>query len=166
MGKPNVTVRSALIQGDETKLVQKNASEVIAQESKGKNVAIVGHFPFVEQIKSIPDNLWVMEKQPYGDDFPEQAAEDYLPQADIVAITGTAFINHSIEKLISLCKKNANIMILGPSTPLLPVLFNQGITFLSGARVGDPESAMNSIIQGASLPQVAGIQLVTMMKNA
>jgi uncharacterized protein (DUF4213/DUF364 family) len=157
---------NSLIQVDETKLFQKNASEVIAQESKGKNVAIVGHFPFVEQIKSIPDNLWVMEKQPYGDDFPEQAAEDYLPQADIVAITGTAFINHSIEKLISLCKKNANIMILGPSTPLLPVLFNQGITFLSGARVGDPESAMNSIIQGASLPQVAGIQLVTMMKNA
>ena len=156
---------NSLIRVDESKLVEKNASAVIAEEAKGKNVAIVGHFPFIKEIKSIPDNLWVIEKQPYGDDFPEEAAEDYLPQADIVAITGTAFINHSIVKLLSLCKKDANIMILGPSTPLLPTLFEQGISFLSGARVGDPDSAINSIIQGASLPQVSGIQLVTMVKD-
>ncbi|MDX9851781.1 MAG: DUF364 domain-containing protein [Anaerolineaceae bacterium] len=155
---------NSMVQVDETKLVTKNASDVIAEEGKDKNVVIVGHFPFVEQIKSIPRHCWVIEKQPYGDDFPEDAAEEYIPQADIVAITGTAFINHSMEKLLSLCRKDASVMILGPSTPLITKLFDYGVTFLSGARVDDPESALTTIIQGASLPQVNGIRLVTMTK--
>jgi hypothetical protein len=67
---------NSLISVDEKKLVQKNASEVITEEGKGKNVTIVGHFPFVEQIKSIPNHCWVIEKKPFGDDFPEEAAED------------------------------------------------------------------------------------------
>lgn len=156
---------NSLISVDEKKLVQKNASEVITEEGKGKNVTIVGHFPFVEQIKSIPNHCWVIEKKPFGDDFPEEAAEDYIPQSDIVAITGTAFINHTIEKLLSLCKKDATVMILGPSTPMFPKLFDSGISFLSGARVDDSVSAINTIIQGASLPQVNGIRLVTMDKQ-
>ncbi|MDO9085145.1 MAG: DUF364 domain-containing protein [Anaerolineaceae bacterium] len=156
---------NSLIPVDEKKLVQKNASEVIAKEGEGKNVTIVGHFPFVEQIKSIPKYCWVIEKKPYGDDFPEEAAEEYIPQSDIVAITGTAIINHSMEKLLSLCKKDATVMILGPSTPLLPILFDYGISFLSGARVGDQKAAINTIVQGASLPQVKGINLVTMVKT-
>lgn len=155
---------NSMIQVDETKLVTKNAADVIAEQGKGKNIVIVGHFPFVEQIKSIPEHCWVIEKQPYGDDFPEEAAEEYIPQADIVAITGTAFINHSMEKLLSYCKKDASVMILGPSTPLIPKLFDYGVTFLSGAQVKDPDAALNTIIQGASLPQVKGIRLVTMTK--
>jgi hypothetical protein len=155
---------NSMIAVDEKKLVQKNAYAVIAEEGKGKNVTIVGHFPFVEQIKSIPRHCWVIEKKPFGDDFPEEAAEDYIPQSDIVAITGTAFINHTIEKLLSLCKKDATVMILGPSTPMFPKLFDLGISFLSGARVDDSVSAINTIIQGASLPQVNGIRLVTMVK--
>lgn len=155
---------NSMITVDETKLVTKNASDVIAEEGKGKNLVIVGHFPFVEQIKSIPKNCWVIEKRPYGDDFPEEAAEEYIPKSDIVAITGTAFINHSMEKLLSLCKKDASVLILGPSTPLITELFDYGVTFLSGARVDDPQSALNTIIQGASLPQVKGIRLVTMTR--
>jgi uncharacterized protein (DUF4213/DUF364 family) len=159
-----IAALNSMLEVDESRLVKRNASDVIAREGKGKNVVIVGHFPFVEDIKHIPQNTWVIEKKPYGDDFPEQAAEDYIPQADIVAITGTAFINHSMEKLLSLCRKDAMVMILGPSTPLLPKLFDLGISFLSGARVDDPDLAMKTIIQGASLPQVNGIRLVTMTK--
>jgi len=155
---------NSMIKVDENKLVTKNAADVIAEQSKGKNVVIVGHFPFVEQIKSIPKHCWVIEKRPHGDDFPEEAAEEYIPKADIVAITGTAFINHSMEKLLSLCRKDAIVMILGPSTPLIPKLFDYGVNFLSGARVDDPVAAQNTIIQGASLPQVKGIRLVTMVK--
>jgi hypothetical protein len=155
---------NSMIKVDESKLVTKNASQVIAEEGTGKNVVIVGHFPFVKDIKSIPNNTWVIEKKPYGDDFPEEAAEEYIPQADIVAITGTAFINHSMEKLVSLCRDDAKVLILGPSTPMIPKLFDFGISFLSGAMVDDPDTAIHSIVQGASLPQVEGIRLVTMAK--
>jgi hypothetical protein len=44
-------------------------------------------------------------------------------------------------------------------------LFEYGISFLSGARVGDQKAAIKTIMQGASLPQVKGINLVTMEKS-
>jgi uncharacterized protein (DUF4213/DUF364 family) len=156
---------NSLIAVDENKLEQVNASEVIAHEGRGKNVVVVGHFPFVEQMKTLTRNCWVIEKRPFGDDFPEEAAEEFIPKADVIAITGTAFINHTIEKLLSLCQPGSLVMILGPSTPLLPSLFDYGISFLSGSRVDDEDAAANTIIQGASLPQVKGVRLVTMVKE-
>jgi hypothetical protein len=53
-------------------------------------------------------------------------------------------------------------MVLGPSTPLSPVLFKYGITFLSGARIIDEEAAINTIQQGASFQQVEGVRLYSM----
>lgn len=156
---------NSLIEVDESKLVPMNASEVIARKGKDKNVVIVGHFPFVEKIKNIPRNCWVIEKHPFGDDFPEEAAQEYIPKADVIAITGTAFINQTMENLLSLCQPSSFVMILGPSTPLSPLLFDFGVSILSGARVDDENAAINTIMQGASLPQVNGIRLVTMAKK-
>jgi hypothetical protein len=159
-----IAALNSLIDVDESLLAEVNAAEVIARESKEKNLAIVGHFPFVDSLKNTTKNCWVIEKQPHGNDFPETAAKDYIPQADVVAITGTAFINHTIEGLLSLCRPDSLVMILGPSTPLLPLLFEHGITYLSGSRVIDEESAITTIQQGASFPQVKGVRLVTMSK--
>lgn len=41
-------------------------------------------------------------------------------------------------------------MVLGPSTPLSPVLFDHGVTFISGARVVDEVSALRTVGQGAT----------------
>ena len=46
-----------------------------------------------------------------------------------------------------------------------PMLFNYGISFLSGSRVIDENSAISTIQQGATFPQVNGVQLVTMSKG-
>ena len=104
----------------------------------------------------------MIEKKPFGDDLPEEAAKEYIPQSDVIAITGTAFINHTIEGLLKLCPPKSIIMILGPSTPLSPVLFKYGITYLSGTRIIDEEAAINTIQQGASFQQVKGVQIYTM----
>jgi len=160
-----IAALNSLISVDDEKMVQVNAADVIAREGKGKNVVIVGHFPFVEKIKPITRNCWVIEKRPFGDDFPEEAAEEFVPQADLIAITGTAIINHSISGLLSLCKPDALVMILGPSTPLSPLLFEHGISFLSGSRIIDEEAAAMTIQQGAAFPQVKGVRLVTMSKE-
>jgi len=157
---------NSLVDVNPEKLKEVNASEVIRRECPDKNLVIVGHFPFADKMRGIAKNLWIIEKKPYGDDFPEEAAQDYVPRADIVAITGTAFINHTMEGLLSLCRKDALVMILGPSTPLVPLLFNRGITYLSGSRVIDEAAARLTIQQGAGFPQVQGVQVVTMVKDA
>jgi len=156
---------NSLIEIDEGQLVQINAFDVIAREGKDKNVVVVGHFPFVGKIKTISKNCWVIEKRPYGDDFPEEAAQNFIPKADVIAITGTAFINKTMDKLLSLCQPDSLVMILGPSTPLSPLLFDMGISFLSGAYVDNEDAAINTIMQGASLPQVNGVKLVTMVQK-
>ncbi len=161
-----IAAMNSLIEVDEGKLKEINAAEVIARESKDKNLVVVGSFPFIPRIKTIPRNCWVIEKRPFGDDFPEEAAGEYIPQADVVAITGTALINHSMPNLLSLCRPGALLMVLGPSTPLSPVLFDHGVSFLSGSRVIDEEAAINTIQQGASFPQVNGVRLVTMTREA
>ncbi len=157
-----VAAINSLLELDEKSLKEINASEVIAREGKGKNVAVVGHFPFIESMKSIARNCWVIEKRPFGDDFTEESASEFLPQADVIAITGTTFINHTIENLLQLCPPTSLIMILGPSTPMTPLLFNHGITFLSGARVIDEAAAIKTIQEGAIFPQVKGTRLLTM----
>ncbi len=156
---------NSLLELDESKLEQINASEVIARESKGKNLVIVGHFPFADRMKTIAKNCWIIEKRPFGDDFPEEASKEYIPRADVIAITGTAFINHTIEGLLSLCPSKSLVMVLGPSTPMAPFLFNYGISFLSGSRVIDEDAAVTTIQQGASFPQVKGARLITMTKG-
>ena len=153
-----------LINPDETKIVQVNAAEIIGREGLNKDVVIIGHFPFVENLKNTTRNCWVIEKNPFGEDFPEDYAQEFVPKADVVAITGTAFINHSIENLLSLCRKDALVLILGPSTPLAPILFDYGVNYLSGALVEDTQVAIDTITQGAILPQVKGIRLVS-IKN-
>ncbi len=156
---------NSLIGVDNNQVEQVNAAEVIARESKDKNLAVVGHFPFVDRMKTIARNCWVIEKRPFGDDFPEEAAQEFIPQADVIALTGTALINHTIEGLLSLCRPRSLVMVLGPSTPLTPLLFRYGISFLSGSRVINEDSAITTIQQGAIFPQVKGVCLVTMAKG-
>jgi hypothetical protein len=157
-----IAALNSLLSFNESDTTQDNAADILARDSQGKNLAIIGHFPFVDRLKTTAKNCWVIEKKPFGDDFPEEAAKEYVPQSDVIAITGTAFINHTIEGLLKLCPPKSIIMVLGPSTPLSPVLFKYGITHLSGSRIIDEEAAINTIQQGASFQQVKGVRLYTM----
>jgi uncharacterized protein (DUF4213/DUF364 family) len=83
----------------------------------------------------------------------------------VVAITGSAFINHSLEALLDLCPADAFVVVLGPTTPLSPVLFDHGADVISGTRVVDPELAMRSASEGATFRQIQGIRLLTMERK-
>lgn len=153
---------NSLLEADESHSAEINAADVLADKGKGKNIAIVGHFPFVDRLRELAKNLWVIEKEPQPGDLPEQAADDYLPQADVVAITGTALINHTIKPLLALCNNVPLVMVIGPSTPLSPVLFDFGVHIISGARVTDETAVYTTIQQGAVFPQVKGVRLITL----
>jgi len=107
----------------------------------------------------------VIEKNPREGDFPESEAENLIPKANVVGITGTAFTNHTIEHLLRLCNPGAYVVILGGTAPLSPVLFDYGISAVSGTVVIDPESVLRCVSQGATFRQITGIKLLTMTKN-
>jgi uncharacterized protein (DUF4213/DUF364 family) len=157
---------NALLPVQENRWLDLNASEVIVEHGAGKQVALVGHFPFVPWLRERVGKLWVLELQPQGEDLPADAARDVIPQADVLAITGTTLINRTFEGLMALRKPETLVLVLGPSTPLSPVLFDHGVHLLSGSVVEDVESVLRAVSQGANFRQIhrRGVRLVT-MKN-
>jgi uncharacterized protein (DUF4213/DUF364 family) len=140
-----------------------NASQLIAEKGKDKKVAIIGHFPFIPHLREVAKQLWVIEKNPREGDLAEAESENLIPQADVVGITGTAFTNHTIEKLLALCRPEAYVVIVGDTAPLSPVLFDHGIDAVSGTKVTDPQLALNCVSQGATYPQIKGVRQLTMV---
>ena len=155
---------NSLIDVDEARCVEENAFDVLARKASNRNVAIVGHFPWIPKLRSIARKLRVIEQRPQEGDLPAEAAEEVLPQADVVGLTGTSFINHTFDRLLVL-SKNSFVVILGPTTPLSPVLFDYGVDILAGTKVVEPDKTIHSISQGAIFSQVKGVRLVTMAKE-
>jgi uncharacterized protein len=157
---------NSLLEVDESAAVELNAIDVLADRGRGKNVALVGHFPFIPQLQQSAGQLWVIEQNPAQDEFPAGAAPEILPEADLVAITGTALINRTMEDLLKLCSPEATVMVLGPSTPLSPLLYDYGVDILSGTRVVDEAAVLRTVGQGASFKQVEGTKRLTFVKEA
>ncbi len=155
---------NSLLEVNEERCTVLNAGDLIAEQGRGKRVAIVGHFPFVPKLRDIAKELWVVEKNPVEGDLGEDAAERVLPEADVVGITGATLTNHTFDHVIGLCRSDAFVVLLGDSTPLSPVLFDHGVNAVSGTLVVDPVLAMNCVGQGATFRQIKGRRLLTMTK--
>jgi hypothetical protein len=141
-----------------------NAFDVLARYGREKVVALVGHFPFIQKLRPEVGELWVIEQKPVEGEYPESAATELIPQADVIALTGSALINHTLDGLLGLCQPDSTVVVLGPSTPLSPVMFAHGVTLLSGAQILDEQAVLRTVSQGASFQQVQGVQLVTLAK--
>ncbi len=155
---------NSLLEVDEDRCVELNAFDLIAEKGKGKRIAIVGHFPFTPKLREIAGELWVIEKRPREGDFTEDQAENLIGNADVVGLTGSAVINHSLEHLLTLCRPHSYVVVLGGTAPLSPILFDYGADAVSGTRVVDDELVLRSISQGANFRQVKGIRKLTMVK--
>ncbi|MCX6028080.1 MAG: DUF364 domain-containing protein [Chloroflexi bacterium] len=160
-----VAAINSLLDVDESQAVEVNAAHVLAERGRGRNVALVGHFPFIPRLREQVGQLWVIEQRPAEGEHPAAAAADLIPRADVVALTGSALINGTLDGLLALCRPDALVMVLGPSTPLSPVLFAHGATLISGTRVVDEAAVLRTAGQGATFQQVEGVKLLTLERG-
>jgi uncharacterized protein (DUF4213/DUF364 family) len=160
-----VAAINSLLPVNESQAVEINALHVLSEHGQGKNVALVGHFPFIPRLRPAVGQLWVIEQRPMDDDHPAEAAAEFIPRADVVAITSSALINHSLDDLLALCRPGALVMMLGPSTPLSPLLFTAGVDILAGSTVVDEGAVIRTVGQGASFQQVDGVRLLTFRRE-
>lgn len=156
---------NALLEIDEGACLEVNAAELVLERRTGHRVAIVGHFPFVEQVRQAAV-CWVLELRPWPGDLLAGQAAAVLPQANVVAITGTSLINHTFGSLIRLCRSDAFIVLLGGSAPLSTVLFDYGVDAVAGTRVIDVPGVLLAISERVSFPQIPGKRLLTLMKDS
>ncbi|MGD8792641.1 MAG: DUF364 domain-containing protein [Anaerolineae bacterium] len=156
---------NALLEVDEARLTDRNAAQEIVDRGRGKRVVIVGHFPFIPQVRRAVGHLDVLELDPGPGELPPGAAADVIPRADVVAITGTSLINKTFDDLIRYRCPGAFVLVLGPTTPLSPVLFDYGVDLIAGTQVVDAQAALSTAGQGAIFRQMQGVRLVTMARN-
>ncbi len=116
---------------------------------QGKKVAVIGHFPNIETIRS-QCILSILERMPQGDDYPDPACEYILPQQDVVFVTGTALINKTMPRLMTL-SKNARLVLIGPSVPISPVLFKYGVDTIASTILTDEEKVWRMVKQGGKM---------------
>ncbi|WP_434510371.1 Rossmann-like domain-containing protein [Desulfitobacterium sp. AusDCA] len=114
-----------------------NAFKLLEPEIYGKKVAVIGHFPEVELLQEKCE-LSILERDPQGKDYPDPACEYLLPEQDFVFITGTAFTNKTMPRLLELAQK-AKVILVGPSVPISNLLFKYGVDYLASFVVLDPK---------------------------
>ena len=132
--------------------------DLIAVE-KTDTVGMVGYFgPLVEPLRKTTKALHIIERRPGlgGSVLPEQAAGDILPRCQIVILTATSLLNRTLDGLLDHCGGAREIVLLGPSTPLLPEVFaDRGVTLLLGVEVIDAVQVMRVISEGGGTRQLS-----------
>lgn len=143
--------------------VNLNAEDVIAEKGVGKSVVLIGHFPFISRLEKKVERLTVLELNPQPGDHPISTAPEVIPNADVVAITSMTLLNKTLDDNLKLIRPEATVIMLGPTTPLSPILFDYGIDLLCGSIVVDIQAVLQTIRQGANFRQVhkAGVRLVS-----
>ena len=76
-----------------------------------------------------------------------------------------ASVTGHLKHLLQLPRKDAVVMVLGPTTPMSPVLFDYGVDVISGTRVVDTDTVLRFVSQGASFKQIEGVKLLTMTRS-
>ncbi len=145
--------------------VEVNGDSIIYEKGAGARVVMVGAFPFIDKLRAVARELYVLELNqsildPKRGIIPDTAADFVIPDSNLLVITGSAIVNKSLERLLALARKSKTYtIVLGPSTVFSEVLFDYGVDMLAGSVVVKPEAIMQR------LSQSGGIMLETAVKQ-
>jgi uncharacterized protein (DUF4213/DUF364 family) len=124
-----------------------------------EKVSIIGAFgPYIRRLKRMGNPFFVIEKNPltlrpdemkYYKSGPEMRSA--LENSDVVIITGTAIVNHTIDTILSFLKNGIRAAMIGPTASMIPdAFFKRGVRVMAGVRILDSGSMIKILKQGGS----------------
>jgi len=122
-------------------------------------VSLVGAFgPYIHRLKMMGNPFFVIERNPQTlrpDEMkffrPESETGAILERSDVVILTGTAIVNHSIDSILPHLNSRKRAAIIGPTASMIPdAFFRRGISVMAGVRVSNPERMTTILRQGGS----------------
>jgi uncharacterized protein (DUF4213/DUF364 family) len=118
------------------------------------HVGMVGYFsPLVEPVRQRVKRLFIFERRGHltPDLLPENRAAELLPKCSVALITATTLINGTVDALLGAAANCREVVLLGPSTPLVPEVFAklpQRASLLSGMVVADAAALLRVVARG------------------
>jgi len=119
-------------------------------------VGMIGFFgPLVKPLKESVTKLYIFEEKSIADCpdvYPAEKTTEILPLCNVVILSATTLINKTIDRLLFQAKGARDIIIVGASTPLLPLIFSKrGVTLLSGVQVVDSARVFQIVSEGGGM---------------
>ncbi len=142
-----------------------NAFNIIKEKGKGKNVVIIGHFPLPENFARDFKDFHIIEKKPIKGDILFEDSQSFIEEADVLGITATTILNHTLGKILSWKKHSSFTILMGFSTPLWEGLFDMGIDVLCGSLVVNSEDVLDALKKGLPYKKTKGIRKVALFKK-
>jgi uncharacterized protein (DUF4213/DUF364 family) len=124
-----------------------------------ETVSLIGAFgPYIRRLKMMRNPLFIIEKNPQTlrpDEMKFFKSESEMPSAlkksDLIIITGTAIVNHTIDKILSFITKGQRTAIIGPTASMIPdAFFKRGVHVMAGVRIKEPDLMIKILKQGGS----------------
>ena len=142
------------------------AEALIAKLGRGKTVGLVGEFPFAESLREQVGDLKLFELRDVPGAVARECWDAVLADLDVLAVTGTALLTRKLGFFLAQAAR-AVAVVLGPSTPLSPSLFDCGADYLCGSLVTDPDQVIAGVTDGLpfhTMRRQGGIRLVQLSR--
>ena len=135
-------------------------------ERRKRHIALIGHFHFADDLRAFGHELDVFELDGRCEDgdIPSSKIPDRLPQADIVVMTASTILTHSTEDILSHCGCRAVKIIVGPTVPLHPVLWEFGFDAVCGSVIHDEMQVNRAVREGGNHRQLTGCEKVNFIR--
>lgn len=118
----------------------------------GDRVAMVGFIePVAMMLKKAGAQVSVFEKRALEAPLirPKEDMAQAFAEADIIIVSATTIMNRTIGELLALPNTARDVIIMGPSTPMVPEVFGSTpVTYLAGSAVTDGEKALQIVMEG------------------
>jgi uncharacterized protein (DUF4213/DUF364 family) len=124
-----------------------------------ETVSLIGAFgPYIRRLKMMRNPFFIVEKNPQtlrSDEMKYFRSESdmgvAMVQSDVIIITGTAIVNHTIDVILSSVTDGTRTAIIGPTASMIPdVFFKRGVHVMAGVRILDSDLMIKILKQGGS----------------
>jgi uncharacterized protein (DUF4213/DUF364 family) len=122
-------------------------------------IAVIGAFvPILRKLKGRGGKWWVIEQDPKtlkSDEIkhfiPSDQSEKAIATADVLIVTGVTLVNHTLENILKVARRDAEIAVFGPTASMLPdALFARGVRVVGGVWVKKPDELLDVLASGGS----------------
>ncbi|NLT35690.1 MAG: DUF364 domain-containing protein [Gaiellales bacterium] len=136
----------------------KDAFDEVQIDAQKKTVVVGALIPIVKRLLAAEADFHILEMDPATlrpRELPYYAhatrAGEFVPQADLLVITGTTLLNDTLPGLLEMAKPGAEIVVTGPTAGMLPdAFFARGTTVLGGILVTKADELLDIISEGGS----------------